>query len=93
MDAYEVKKHKYFKDVNWDDVYNRYLYYSYFRKFEPPIPQIKHRPLQLFSQPRVFEDNNGEFMLNTIEKPNFFDGWSFVNNIDNHANNSMNNYN
>jgi len=22
-DAYDIKKHPYFKDVNWDDVYDR----------------------------------------------------------------------
>jgi hypothetical protein len=54
---------------------------------KPPIPAIRNRALQLFSKPRVFDDNGGEFMLNSLEK-NYFDGWSFV--VPNNQNNPNN---
>jgi len=85
-DAEEIKNHEYFKNVNWKDVYDRYLIILNLfkcRKLKPPIPLIYYRILQKFSEPHVFHDYNDHKMNSNYDMPNYFDGWSFVNNSSN----------
>ena len=65
-DAEEIKEHKFFKDINWEDVYNR--------KLVPPKPYIKNHVLKHFAEPKMFKDNMD---LNESVR-NHFTGWSFV---------------
>lgn len=44
-DAVEIKSHYYFSNVNWQDIYEKFLFYlnifiSY-RKITPPTPELK----------------------------------------------------
>ena len=77
-DAEEIKKHPYFKDVNWDDVYNK--------KIPPPSLKVKGGVTEYFSKPRLFmddEDYEKERISNgqTDCGSQRFEGWSFVQNL------------
>lgn len=73
-DAEEVKSHKYFKDVNWNDVINK--------KIKPPPLTYKPKPLHVFSKPRHFEDYSDLQISNDRSRLTHFSGWSFINNIE-----------
>lgn len=54
------------------------MHKNFLRKLTPPIPTIKHKVMQQFARPRMFEDNSN-FILNSIDKPDsHFSGWSFI---------------
>ena len=65
-DALEIKEHPYFKNTNWDDVYNKKI---------PPPKMKNYSRLQLYNRPRMFQPDDQDFNGNT-ELP----GWSFINN-------------
>ena len=76
-DAQEIKEHPYFKDVNWDDVYNK--------KIKPPIyMNYMSKMIRYYNKPRLFA--NDDFFNKTadvkITNTNMLKGWSFVNNED-----------
>lgn len=69
--ALEIKKHKWFKGISWDDVINKRL--------DPPLPYLKRKVKKgngqvIISHPLDFEK---ERMI-VQSDPNFIDGWSFV---------------
>ena len=71
-DAQEIKEHPYFKDVNWDDVYNK--------KIKPPIfMNYMSKIIHLYHKPRLF--TNDDLFSKTSDKPDPQNlmGWSFVN--------------
>ncbi|MCQ2815936.1 MAG: protein kinase [archaeon] len=77
-DVEEIKKHPYFSDVNWDDVYNRRL--------SPPSFKLSAGNVELFDEPKLFDDDDDDkdfenFKANGIDSN--FQGWSFINTIDN----------
>ena len=71
-DAEEIKEHPYFKDVNWDDVYNK-------RITPPPINVFTNNIMHVYQRPRLFNDDS---MNRNSDKPNpnILPGWSFINN-------------
>ena len=71
-DAEEIKEHPYFKDVNWDDVYNK-------RITPPPINVFTNNIMHVYQRPRLFNDDS---MNRSSDKPNpnILPGWSFINN-------------
>ena len=66
-DAFEIKNHPYFKDVNWNKVYYKNL----------PVPKYKiyNNKNCLYKQPRLFQ-NDDNVNKEQIEK-NHINGWSF----------------
>ena len=67
-DAEEIKEDPYFKDINWDDVYNK--------KTEPPtINNYSIRAINYFKKPKKFINNDND--KNNL-KSNFLEEWSFV---------------
>lgn len=69
--AAEIKKHSWFRDVNWDDVYNR--------KFEPPIPYLKRKVEKGNGQIIIQKPDDAERERLLLEQdPNFITGWSFI---------------
>ena len=72
-DAQEIKEHPYFKDVNWDDVYNK--------RIQPPAVNIfTNKMMHVYHRPRLFA--NDEYLNKSSDKPNpnMLAGWSFINN-------------
>lgn len=72
-DVNEIKEHNYFKDINWDDVYER--------KLNPPKPKLDTF-VQNFSKPRVFPQEDDYTFKEDLAIQNssqtHFDGWSFI---------------
>ena len=71
-DAQEIKEHPYFKDVDWNQVYNR--------KLKPPtFINYMSKTIHYYHKPRLFSN---EDLLNksSEEDPNKLFGWSFINN-------------
>ena len=65
-DAEEIKEDPYFKDINWDDVYNK--------KNKPPaINNYSMRSIHYFKKPKHFINNEDDIL-----KSNFIEEWSFV---------------
>lgn len=63
--ALEIKNHEFFKDINWDDVYNK--------KLKPPLPSSKKLNLFALKQNPVF--------LNSSDKRiDCINGWTFIEN-------------
>ena len=72
-DAQEIKQHPYFKDVDWDKVYNK--------KLKPPIfMNYMNKMVHLFHRPRLFA--NDDLLNNNSDKSNsnILKNWSFINN-------------
>ena len=72
-DAQEIKEHPYFKDVNWDDVYNKKI-------IPPPVNIFTNKIMHVYHRPRLFA--NDDYLNKTSDKPNpnMLPGWSFINN-------------
>ena len=72
-DAQEIKEHPYFKDVNWDDVYNKKI-------IPPPVNIFINKIMHVYHRPRLFA--NDEYLNKNTDKPNpnMLPGWSFINN-------------
>ena len=70
-DAQEIKEHPYFKDVDWEKVYNK--------KIKPPIfMNYMSKMIHYYHKTRLFANDN---LLNTDKSnPNDLMGWSFINN-------------
>ncbi len=74
-DSLEIKEHYYFKDVNWDDVYNK--------KVIPPKMKRYSKALQTYNRPRLFANDDNYDVYNTegnAYNNNQLPGWSFINN-------------
>ena len=71
-DAEEIKEHPYFKDVNWDDVYNK-------RITPPPINFFSNNIMHVYQRPRLFNDDSANRSSDKTN-PNMLPGWSFINN-------------
>ena len=74
-DAQEIKEHEYFKDVNWDLVYNK--------KIKPPFyNNYSNKTMKVYHKPREFV--NEDHLNNTTNRQlkNILPGWSFINNND-----------
>ena len=72
-DAQEIKEHPYFKDVDWDKVYNK--------KIKPPIfINYMSKMIHFYKSPRLFV--NEDLLNNNTDKPdpNNLMNWSFINN-------------
>ena len=87
-DVEEIKNDEYFKDVDWEKVYNK--------EIVPPKLNNK-KNLNMFKEPRLFADDNSDDDENDGEE-DFnnakFEGWSFVQNqFNNNINNANNNIN
>ena len=72
-DAQEIKEHPYFKDVDWNKVYNKEIKPPTFVNYMSKIVHMYHKPRQFA---------NDDLFKNTLEKPNpnTVMGWSFINN-------------
>ena len=71
-DAQEIKEHPYFKDVDWDKVYNKQI--------TPPAVNIfTNKIMHVYHRPRLFANDD---INRTSDKPNanMLYGWSFINN-------------
>ena len=79
-DVEDIKKHPYFKGINWDMVY--------LRKYTPPPIIQKAHYLKFFDHPKIFvddydesndlfEEKNEEGNNNSFKR-NIYEGWSFV---------------
>ena len=83
-DVEEIKNDEYFKDVDWEKVYNK--------EITPPKLNNK-KNLNMFKEPRLFADDNSDDDENEAEE-DFnnakFEGWSFVQNQFNNNNNYYN---
>lgn len=67
----EIKKHKWFKGFDWEDVFDK--------KLDPPLPYLKRKVKKgngqiIISHPLDFKK---ERMI-VQDDPNFIDGWSFI---------------
>ena len=72
-DAQEIKDHPYFKDVNWDDIYNK--------KVKPPIfMNYMSNMIHYYHKERLFANEDLFNKASDITSPNKFNGWSFINN-------------
>ena len=69
-DAQEIKEHPYFKDVDWDKVYNKQIN-------PPTIKNYINRMMHVYHRPRLFA--NDDLFRNS---DNMLSGWSFINNDD-----------
>ena len=71
-DVEEIMNYEYFKDVDWNKVYNREL--------KPPKNIQDGRQIKMFKEPKLFaddeEDDDGD--ENGNEDNTKFEGWSFV---------------
>ena len=72
-DAEEIKQHYYFKDVNWDDVYNK-------RIRPPPYNLFTRNIMHVYQRPRLFANDDYSKTSGDINNPNMLPGWSFINN-------------
>ena len=73
-DAQEIKDHPYFKDVDWDKVYNKKI-------TPPPVNIFTNKMMHVYHKPRLFA--NDDYLNRTSERlnnPNMLPGWSFINN-------------
>ena len=71
-DAEEIKEHPYFKDVNWNNVYEK--------KIKPPMfLNYTKKTIKFYNKPKLFA--NDDFLNRTDDKnvPNMLKGWSFIN--------------
>ena len=74
-DAQEIKEHPYFKDVNWDDIYNK--------KLKPPIfMNYMNKMIHYYHKERLFANEDLLNITSDIKNPNMLMGWSFINNED-----------
>jgi serine/threonine protein kinase len=71
-EPFDIMNHSFFKDVNWDDVYNK-------RITPPPINIFSNNIMHVYQRPRLFNDDS---MNRSTDKPNpnMLPGWSFINN-------------
>ena len=72
-DAAEIKQHPYFKDVNWDDVYNK-------RIRPPPVNVFTRNIMHVYPRPRLFANDDNLSISSDRPNPNMLPGWSFINN-------------
>ena len=72
-DALEIKEHPYFRDVNWDDVYNK-------RIIPPPVNVFTKNIMHVYQKPRLFANDDNLNISAGKTNPNMLPGWSFVNN-------------
>ena len=73
-DAQEIKEHPYFKDVDWNKVYNKEI-------VPPPVNIFINKIMHVYHKPRLFA--NDDYLNKTSERPNIqnmLPGWSFINN-------------
>ena len=72
-DAQEIKEHPYFKDVDWDNVYNK--------KIPPPAVNIfTNKMMHVYHRPRLFANDDCLNKSSDKPNPNMLSGWSFINN-------------
>jgi len=69
-DAQEIKEHPYFKDVDWNKVYNKQIKPPTIRNYNNRMMHVYHRP-RLFANDDLFRNSD-----------NMLSGWSFINNDD-----------
>ena len=72
-DAEEIKQHPYFRNVNWDDVYNK-------RIRPPPINLFTRNIMHVYQKPRLFANDDNLSISSDKNNPNMLPGWSFINN-------------
>ena len=79
-DVDEIKAHEYFKDINWNDVYDR--------KLSPPIPQQKITKSKHIDIDKILKEED-QIDCDLSENNNFgdinnnntlFNGWTFIQN-------------
>ena len=72
-DAQEIKEHPYFKDVDWDMVYNKKI-------TPPPFNIFTNKIMHIYHRPRLFANDDNLNRSSDKQNPNMLPGWSFVNN-------------
>ena len=72
-DAQEIKEHPYFKDVDWDKVYNKEIRPPYFMNYMTKMIHVYHKP-------RLFVNDDLLYKTSENPNPNVLYGWSFINN-------------
>ena len=71
-DAQEIKEHPYFKDVDWDKVYNKQI-------TPPTVNFFTNKMIHVYHRPRLFA--NDDINRNSDKQnENMLYGWSFINN-------------
>ena len=72
-DAQEIKEHPYFKDVDWNQVYNK--------KLKPPtFINYINKTIHYYHKPRLFANEDLLNKSSDKQDPNKLFGWSFINN-------------
>ena len=71
-DAQEIKEHPYFKDVDWEKVYNKQI-------TPPTVNYFTNKMMRVYHRPRLFANDD---INRTSDKlnDNMLHGWSFINN-------------
>ena len=72
-DAQEIKEHPYFKDVDWDKVYNKKIKPPIFMNYMSKMIHFYHTP-RLFANEDLLNNNNTD-----KPNPNNLMNWSFIN--------------
>ena len=72
-DAQEIKEHPYFKDVDWDSVYNKKIP-------PPPVNIFTNKIMHVYHRPRLFANDDNMNRCPDKNNPNMLQGWSFINN-------------
>ena len=72
-DAQEIKEHPYFKDIDWNKVYNKEIKPPTVINYMSKMIHVYHRP-RLFANDDLFNNNSDKNISNMLN------GWSFINN-------------
>ena len=71
-DAQEIKEYPYFKDVDWDKVYNK--------EIKPPIfINYINKTTHFYHKPKLFANDDLFYNITEKQNPNNLMGWSFIN--------------
>ena len=72
-DAQEIKEYPYFRDVDWDKVYNK--------EIKPPtFINYINKTMHFYHKPRLFANDDLFYKITEKQNPNNLMGWSFINN-------------
>ena len=72
-DAQEIKEHPYFKDVDWNKIYNKEIAAPFFKDYASKNIKYYRKPKKLANEDLLNSNSDKE-------DPHKLMGWSFVNN-------------
>ena len=71
-DAQEIKEHPYFKDVDWNNIYQK--------KIKPPtFVNYMDKSIKKYPRPKLFANDDLLIKTGDILEQNMLKGWSFIN--------------